>query len=144
MKLTITAAVLLSSLGAGAVFAQTTTSPSSPAVSSGTTATTPSSTMPPAVANSATNATSPASVAGANSFTMAQARKRMEDQGYMQVKELAKDKNSVWRGQCDEGRQGSECCPRLPGKRHRELSAPIPISKDDNIHGNHNRNRLVR
>jgi putative membrane protein len=29
---------------------------------------------------------------------MAQAQKRMEDQGYMQVSELAKDQNSVWRG----------------------------------------------
>ncbi|MBC7637627.1 MAG: PepSY domain-containing protein [Acetobacteraceae bacterium] len=40
-----------------------------------------------------------APVAGANSFTMTQAKKRMEDQGYSQVGELKKDDKSVWRGQ---------------------------------------------
>ena len=103
MKRTVAAVALFSTLGAGGVLAQTTTSPSStmqvpPAVATGTTATTPSSTTPPAVAKSGTNATTSAPVAGANSFTMAQAQKRMEDQGYMQVSELAKDQNSVWRG----------------------------------------------
>ena len=77
-------ALLLSTIGAGHVLAQTTT----PAPS----------TMPPAVATSSANSTTAAPVAGANSFTMAQAQKRLEDQGYTQVSGLAKDDNSIWRG----------------------------------------------
>jgi hypothetical protein len=33
-----------------------------------------------------------------SSFTMAQAQKRFEDQGYTQVSALAKDDKSIWRG----------------------------------------------
>ena len=55
--------------------------------------------MPPAVATSGANNTTAAPVAGANSFTMAQAQKRIEDQGYVEVTALAKDAQSVWRGQ---------------------------------------------
>jgi hypothetical protein len=77
-------ALVLSTIGVGHVFAQTTT----PAPS----------TMPPAIATSSTNSTTAAPVAGANSFTMAQAKKRMEDQGYTQVSGLAKDDKSIWRG----------------------------------------------
>jgi hypothetical protein len=54
--------------------------------------------MPPAVATSSANSTTAAPVAGANSFTMAQAQKRLEDQGYTQVSGLAKDDKSIWRG----------------------------------------------
>jgi hypothetical protein len=84
MKRTITAALLFSTLGAGLALAQTTTSPSSK--------------TPPAVTTSNANSTTAAPVAGANSFTMAQAQKRIEDQGYTQVSALTKDSNSVWRG----------------------------------------------
>ena len=84
MKRTITAALLFSTLGAGLALAQTTTSPSS--------------TMPPAVTTNSANTTTAAPVAGANSFTMAQAQKRIEDQGYTQVSALAKDDKSIWRG----------------------------------------------
>ena len=84
MKRTITAALLFSTLGAGLVLAQTTTAPSS--------------TMPPAVTTNSANTTTAAPVAGANSFTMAQAQKRIEDQGYTQVSALAKDDKSIWRG----------------------------------------------
>ena len=42
------------------------------------------------------NAAAP--VAGANSFTEAQARSRIESQGYTNVSGLAKDGNGVWRG----------------------------------------------
>ena len=57
-----------------------------------------SSTTTPAVATSGANNTTAAPVAGANSFTMGQARKRIEDQGFTQVTALTKDVNSVWRG----------------------------------------------
>ena len=74
------ATLLLGAIGAGSALAQTT------------------STTPPAVATSGANNTTAAPVAGANSFTMGQAQKRIEDQGYTRVTALAKDDNSVWRG----------------------------------------------
>jgi hypothetical protein len=101
MNRTIAAALLFSTLGGGVVLAQTTTSPSSTVPHTGSTgaaATTVPSTMSPPVATSGTNATAAAPVAGANSFTMAQAQKRMEDQGYTQVSALAMDNKSIWRG----------------------------------------------
>ncbi len=83
MNRTIAAALLFSTLGVGVVLAQTSTSPSAtPAVTTG----------------AAANTTTAAPVAGANSFTMAQAQKRIEDQGYTQVSALAKDDKSIWRG----------------------------------------------
>ena len=84
MNKIFSATFLLGALGVGSVLAQT-TPPSS-------------STTPPAVATSGANNTTAAPVAGANSFTMAQAQKRIEDQGYTQVTALTKDDNSVWRG----------------------------------------------
>ena len=84
MNRTIAAALLFSTLGGGVVLAQTTTSPSSTAT--------------PAVTTNGANTTTAAPVAGANSFTMAQAQKRIEDQGYTQVSALAKDDKSIWRG----------------------------------------------
>jgi hypothetical protein len=78
------AALLLSTIGVGPVLAQN-AAPSS-------------STAPPAVATTGANNTTAAPVAGANSFTMAQAQKRFEDQGYTQVSALAKDDKSIWRG----------------------------------------------
>ncbi|AYM09211.1 PepSY domain-containing protein (plasmid) [Agrobacterium radiobacter] len=49
----------------------------------------------PAVATpDAKNPTAP--VEGANSFTEAQARQRMEEAGYTQVKNLTKDDKGVW------------------------------------------------
>jgi len=51
----------------------------------------------PAVATS--NTVNPgAPVAGANSFTEAQARSRMEAAGFTGVSDLVKDKDGVWRG----------------------------------------------
>jgi hypothetical protein len=83
MKPFLTATIVV--LSAGAAFAQTAsppahTNPSTPAV------TTPSTTTPAAPA------------AGANSFTEAQARSRIEGAGYSDVSKLAKDKDGVWRG----------------------------------------------
>lgn len=101
MKRTFAAALLCSALGTGVVFAQTPTSPSSSVprtVATGNTDTTSSSATSPAVANKDANNTSAAPVAGANSFTMAQAQKRIEDHGYTGVSDLAKDAKSIWRG----------------------------------------------
>jgi hypothetical protein len=84
MNRTIAATLLFSTLGIGVVLAQTTTSPPS--------------TTSPAVATNGADTKTAAPVAGANSFTMAQAQKRIEDQGYTQVTALAKDDKSIWRG----------------------------------------------
>jgi hypothetical protein len=46
--------------------------------------------------NPGNNAGAPAS--GANSFTMGQAKARIESRGYVQVSELKKDKDGLWRG----------------------------------------------
>lgn len=46
-----------------------------------------------------------APVAGANSFTEAQAKARIESQGYTNVMTLAKDANGVWRGKAQKAGQ---------------------------------------
>lgn len=84
MNKIFSATLLLGTLSAGSVLAQ-----AAPPLSS---------TTPPAVATSGANNTTAAPVAGANSFTMGQAQKRIEDQGYTQVTALAKDDRSIWRG----------------------------------------------
>ena len=85
MNRILSAAVLFSIVGAGPILAQT-AAPSSSATT-------------PAIATGTTNNTTAAPVAGANSFSMSQAQKRIEDQGYTQVSGLAKDDKSIWRGQ---------------------------------------------
>jgi hypothetical protein len=78
-----------------AAFAQTTVSPANPRPST------------PAVATSTTPApTAPA--AGSNSFTMAQAKSRIEAAGYSGVSGLAKDKDGVWRGTASKGGTSSD------------------------------------
>lgn len=86
MHKSLAAAVLFGLAGTGSVVAQATNTPAS------------SYTAPAAVATSGANNTTAAPVAGSNSFTMAQAQKRIEDQGYTQVTALAKDDKSIWRG----------------------------------------------
>lgn len=49
-----------------------------------------------AVAMTSTNAAQPAK--GDNSFTVTEARSRIERQGYSQVADLAKDGTGIWRG----------------------------------------------
>ncbi len=58
---------------------------------------------PPAVATTTTPPPAGAPVAGANSFTEAQARKRIEDQGFSNVMNLKKDDQSIWRGTAMKG-----------------------------------------
>ena len=81
MKFLVPGALVLCSLAAVPVLAQTSTS-----------------TAPPAVSTGSANNTTAAPVAGANSFTMTQAQKRIEDQGYTQVSALKQDDKSIWRG----------------------------------------------
>jgi hypothetical protein len=58
-----------------------------------------STTEKPAVSNPKNTAkTAAAPVAGKNSFTKTQARKRLEANGYTNVTGLSKDANSVWHG----------------------------------------------
>jgi hypothetical protein len=56
----------------------------------------------PAVASpGANNPGAPA--AGANSFTEAQAKSRIESAGYSNVSALTKDKDGIWRGKASKG-----------------------------------------
>jgi hypothetical protein len=56
----------------------------------------------PAIADTiANNPGAPA--AGANSFTEAQAKSRIEAAGYYNVSGLAKDKDGIWRGKASKG-----------------------------------------
>jgi putative membrane protein len=82
--------LLFSTVCVGPVFAQTTTLP--PAT------TPPAAAMAPAATTNGVNTVAAAPVAGANSFTMAQAQTRLKDRGFSQVSELVKDDKSVWRG----------------------------------------------
>ena len=82
-------AAVLGVIGAGGAFAQTvtTTQPANaPMVSPMVSTTSPDSTNPGAP------------VAGANSFTEAQARSRLEAHGYTDVSGLTEDDQSIWRG----------------------------------------------
>ncbi len=53
-----------------------------------------------AVATTNANASRPAS--GSNSFTMAQAKTRIEKQGFSNVNDLSKDSNGVWHGKAQK------------------------------------------
>ena len=86
-------ALALAAICAGPGYAQTTTPPQT---------TTPSTAMP-AVTTSTTPPPAGAPVAGANSFTESQARKRLEDMGYTNVTGLMKDSQSIWRGTAMKG-----------------------------------------
>lgn len=78
---------------AGAVNAQTT----SPGTSSN----------PPVVTKN-TPAPPDAPVQGANSFTEAQARSRIEQMGYSDVSGLTKDESGIWRGKASKNGQVSD------------------------------------
>jgi putative membrane protein len=58
----------------------------------------------PAASNDQSNASAP--VPGANSFTEAQAKSRIEDAGFSNVSALTKDDKGIWRGTADkDGKQ---------------------------------------
>lgn len=56
----------------------------------------------PAIAKSDVNNPG-APVAGANSFTQAEAKSRIEKAGYTNVADLIKDKDGIWRGKAAKG-----------------------------------------
>ncbi len=96
---------IAATLVAGAAVAQT--AGTSPTAQTPSTATPPAATSAPgsnaaggnnnqAVATTHANAATPAK--GKNSFTMAQARKRLESNGFTNISGLAKDNDGVWRG----------------------------------------------
>jgi hypothetical protein len=91
MTRTLGLAFVLGIIAVGTTFAQTATS-TTPVVN------------PPAVSLSEPDSkTAAAPVAGANSFTEAQARSRVEAHGYVNVTGLKKDANSIWRGKATKG-----------------------------------------
>ncbi|MBX9933016.1 MAG: PepSY domain-containing protein [Methylobacterium sp.] len=106
MRLTLTTLTVLSIISASSAFAQTsvTGQPVPDATTSeksgGQKAVTRPNTDRPDAGNPATaGAASSAKLEeGASSFTEAQARKRLEDAGYKDVKELKKDDKGIWQG----------------------------------------------
>lgn len=50
-----------------------------------------------------TSANAPAPAKGANSFTMGEARSRIETNGFSGVSDLAKDDDGIWRGKARKG-----------------------------------------
>jgi negative regulator of sigma E activity len=56
----------------------------------------------PAIAGAGTN-NQGAPAVGANSFTEAQAKSRIEKAGYANVSGLVKDKDGIWRGRANNG-----------------------------------------
>ena len=87
---TAVATVLTGAAVAGGAFAQTAAPSANPNAST------------PAVASpKANNPGAPA--AGANSFTEAQAKSRIEGAGYSNVSGLIKDKDGIWKGKASKG-----------------------------------------
>jgi opacity protein-like surface antigen len=90
MKRLLATAVITVLIGAGGAFAQITAPSANPNAST------------PAVASP--NANKPgAPAAGANSFTEAQAKSRVEKAGYSNVSGLSKDKDGIWKGTASKG-----------------------------------------
>ena len=89
MRKLLMTAIALAAMAAGTAFAQNAPN---------------SSTTPPAVSTSNMDSkTTAAPVAGANSFTEAEARSRIEKDGYTDVTKLSMDTNSVWHGTAQKG-----------------------------------------
>lgn len=107
MRTTLTTLTLLALLGTAPAFAQTTVTgtpadkdAASSAKSDGQNAVTrpntdKADTNAPASTGAVTNAKLEE---GANSFTEGQTRKRLEDSGFKEIKELKKDDKGIWRG----------------------------------------------
>lgn len=106
MRQTLTALALLSLLGLSPAAAQTTVTgkPAPDATTSeksgGQQAVTRPNTDRPDANNPGTTGTAASAKLeeGANSFTEAQVRKRLEDAGYKEPKDLKKDDTGIWRG----------------------------------------------
>ena len=104
----MTVALVPAVLGVPAVAQPETTAPTVPGVTTNTPQQrSPANTItasPPAVTTSnADSKTAAAPVKGANSFTMDEARRRIEASGFSQVTGLKKDDDGIWRGQAMRG-----------------------------------------
>ena len=108
LQFAMAAALLPVALSVPALAQPETTAPTVP----GTTTNTPqqrspantATASPPAVTTSNANSkTAAAPVKGANSFTMDEARRRIEAGGFSQVTGLKKDGDGIWRGQAMKG-----------------------------------------
>jgi hypothetical protein len=82
--------ILTGAAAAGGAFAQTAAPSANPNAST------------PAVVNHYSNNPG-APAAGANSFTEAQAKSRIEKAGYTNVSSLSKDKDGIWKGKASKG-----------------------------------------
>src|SRR5580693_6753562 len=101
MKQLLATAVITVLVGAGGAFAQTAAPYANPNAST------------PAIASP--NANNPgAPAAGANSFTEAQAKSRIEKAGYSNVSGLSKDKDGIWKGTASKGGTSVVHSTRLP------------------------------
>ena len=96
------AMLAVAAVGAGPALAQTTApTPAAPMTAAPAPMGATMAPMPatkPATLSTTNPAPAGAPVAGANSFTENQARKRIEDMGYTNVMGLKKDDQSIWRG----------------------------------------------
>ena len=90
MKQLLATAVITVLVGAGGAFAQTAAPPSA----------NPNASTPAVASPNANNPGAPA--AGANSFTEAQAKSRIEKAGYTNVSGLSKDKDGIWKGKASK------------------------------------------
>jgi hypothetical protein len=91
-------AALAVGLASGSAMAQSTST------STNTGSVTNMSTNPPAIATPGVDSqTQAAPVPGANSFTEAQARERLEAHGYANVTDLKLDDQQIWRGKALKG-----------------------------------------
>jgi putative membrane protein len=106
-------ALLLGVLVGGPAFAQSTSStttatvppmsvPSVTVPAPAVNAPNPSNSPPQALSIAPDAKTPGAPVPGANSFTEAQARSRVESRGYTNVSSLMKDEQSIWRGKASK------------------------------------------
>ncbi|GEP07590.1 hypothetical protein [Methylobacterium oxalidis] len=106
MRPSLTTLAMLTMLSVGPAIAQTTvtgkpaTGAETSEKSGGQQAVTRPNTDRPDAKNPATTGTASSAKLeeGSNSFTEAQTRKRLEDAGYKEVKDLKKDDKGIWRG----------------------------------------------
>lgn len=121
MKVAATSIALLGSVLATAVLAQTTTAPPRSASAPATSGVNPNTGTAPGTgvvdrntgpsaasgnrnqAVATTNANAPQPAKGANSFTDAEARHRIESNGYTDVSGLQKDGDGIWHGTAKKG-----------------------------------------
>jgi hypothetical protein len=102
MKKLIIGFASIAALLANTAQAQTTTPPAPAPVPPAMNAPAPAPVVPSVTPMAAPMPEAGAPLAGANSFTEAQAKTKFEQLGYTKITNLAKDTNGVWRGRADK------------------------------------------